>query len=387
MQYESPNNRRGGRSSRGGSSNGSGLSGASRGSSRTPERVNLSGGSYHGPRGTQQRSGGRMRRGGGVPSLTKGKGNGGYPLRARSINFQGSRGRRSADRRTVLLAALAVVLAILVVVGVSSCIRGCASAPSDEQATVEQNQIDSRVAVGVSDELTNRFKAELDRGDALASIAANADKYDDTALLDLALAQPEAIDFVASYLDVDKTAQPYGEAASKGTVPELYCWDARWGAVDYGGHALALTGSGPTAFSMAYMALTGNNDKTPADIAALATEKDAATGDSGTASSFYEAAADELGLTVSSHASSADSLTQVLDAGVYLLVEAKAGTLTDTAHWVLVVTENADGTVVVYDPTDPSVSKREWSASTIAGACDTFYGVSAKSTDTASAEE
>ena len=138
---------------------------------------------------------------------------------------------------------------------------------------------------------------------------------------------------------------------------------------------------------MAYMALTGNNDKTPADIAALATEKDAATGDSGTASSFYEAAADELGLTASSHASSADSLTQVLDAGVYLLVEAKAGTLTDTAHWVLVVTENADGTVVVYDPTDPSVSKREWSASTIAGACDTFYGVSAKSTDTASAEE
>ena len=387
MQYESPNNRRGGRSPRGGSSYGSGRAGASRGSSQTPERVNLGGGSYHGPRGTQQRSGGRMRRGGGVPSLTKGKGNGGYPLRARNINFQGGRGRRSADRRTILLAALAVVLAILVVVGVSSCIRGCASGANEEQSAVEQNQVDSRVAVGVTDELSNRFKTELDRGDALARIAANADKYEDTALIDLALDQPEAVEFVASYLNASKTAQAFGSEVSKGTVPELFCWDARWGAVDYGEHALAVSGSGPTTFSMAYMALTGSNDKTPADMAALATEKGAATGDSGTDASFYEAAAEELGLTVTSHTSSADNLTQVLDAGVYLLVEAKAGTLTDAAHWVLVVTENADGTVVVYDPTDPSVAEREWSASTIAGACDTFYGVSAKASDGADASE
>ncbi len=387
MQYESPNNRRGNRSPRGGSAYGSGRAAAPRGSSRTSERVNLGGGSYHGPRGTQQRSGGRMRRGAGVPSLTKGKGNGGYPLRARSINFQGGRGRRSADRRTVLLAALAVVLAILVVVGVSSCIRGCTSGTDEDQGTTEQNQVDSRVAVGVTDELSNRFKTQLDRGDALAKIAANADKYEDTALLDLALTQPEAVDFVASYLDASKTAQAYGEEASKGTVPELFCWDARWGAVDYGEHALAVSGSGPTSFSMAYMALTGNNDKTPADMASLAAKKGAATGDSGTDASFYETAAEELGLTVSSHTSSSDNLTQVLDAGVYLLVEATAGTLSDAAHWVLVVTENADGTVVVYDPTDPSVAEREWSASTIADACDTFYSVSVKTSDSVDTSE
>lgn len=377
MAYEPHDSRRGGRPSRGGSSPVSGRGASPLGSARTAERVTL-GGSYHGPRGTQQRAM-RPRRGG--MRISKGKGNGGYPLRARNINFQGSRGRRSADRRTILLAALAVVLAILVVVGVSSCIRGCSAGAGGEADTVEQNQVDSRVAVGVGDELSGRFKSALDRGDALAEIAANADKYDDEALLDLALSQPDAVEFVAGYLSAGKTGQAYGETVSKGTAPELYCWDTRWGAVAYGEHALAVSGSGPTALSMAYMGLTGENDKTPADMAALAAGKGAATGESGTDASFFESVADELGLKVTSHASSADTLTQVLDAGTYLLVEAKAGTLTDAAHWVLVVTENADGAVVVYDPTDPAVSKREWSPASLAAACDAFYGVTLKTAE------
>ncbi|WP_322354489.1 hypothetical protein [Paratractidigestivibacter sp.] len=386
MAYSTPDSRR--RS--GGSSHSSNDSsnGSFYGSGRPPERVTL-GGSYHGPRGTQSRGNGRggLRGAGGV-KLTGGKGNSGYPLRTRSINFQGGRGRRMADRRALTLAALGVVLAILLVVGVTSCVSSCNAKREEtqQQQEAQQSEQPPRVAAGISDDLTSRLESALDRNDKLAQIAQNADKYADTLLVELALAHPEAIDFVASYPDAEKTGQAFGSSVTKGKAPEFYCWDARWGAVDYGGHALAVSGSGPVAFSMAYMGLTGKNDKTPADIAALATEANAATGESGTAATFFTSAASGLGLTVESYESNAVDLNAVLDYGTYLLIEAKADTLSEDAHWILVVSENSDGTVGIYDPTDPQASERPWSSFTIASACDTFYAVSAQSSDSDSSD-
>lgn len=363
MTYDTPNNRRNSRGSRS----------SLQGSGRTRTRVNVGQGSYHGPIGTQQRSGsrgGRLRSGGGS----------GYPLRTRNINFQGGRRRRFSDRRMIVAILLAVVLLVLLVVGISSCVRGCSS--NTAQETESQNQLDSRVAAGVSDDLTKRFSAALDQNDKLAQIAAKADQYGDTALLELALDEPGAIDLVYAYPDADKTAgQAYGESVTQGSAPTLYTWDARWGAVGYGEHALALTGSGPTALSMAYMGLTGNADKTPADIAALAVAKGSATGESGTDAAFFESVASDLGLSVKSHESSSESISEVLDSGTYLLIEAKAGTLTDEAHWVLAVTENSDGTVVVFDPTSPTVTAASWTPTSLASACDTFYAVTLPASD------
>ena len=52
---------------------------------------------------------------------------------------------------------------------------------------------------------------------------------------------------------------------------------------------------------------------------------------------------------------------------------------------MLLVTENADSTVVVYDPTSPEISRRSWAPSTLASACDKFYSVTLKPTDGTSA--
>lgn len=372
MPYDTPgNNRRSSRSSRG---NGSFSSGGLRGSGSSRGRISTpSQGMYHGPVGTQQRSGARRLRG-------RGSAQTGYPLRSRNINFQSGHNRRSSTLRPIILIALAVVLVVLAVVGVSSCVRGCSAAP-EEQDQQSLNQIDSRVAAGVTDDMTRRFATELDRNEKLAQIAANANKYTDAALLDLALNVPEAIDFVASYPDAAKEGQAYADAVSKGTVPELYTWDARWGAVDYGEHPLAISGSGPCALSMAYMGLTGSADKTPADIAAQAVAAGSATGDSGTDAGFFEAHAADLGLAVKSYESSAEAINQVLDAGVYLLMEVGADTITDSAHWILVHTENANGTVIISDPTSPEASSHEWSPATLASACNSFYSVSVAATE------
>ena len=55
---------------------------------------------------------------------------------------------------------------------------------------------------------------------------------------------------------------------------------------------------------MAYMGLTGSNDKTPADVAALVTADNLATGDSSMSSDAVEKVADSLGLVAKSYTSS-----------------------------------------------------------------------------------
>lgn len=348
-------------------------SGAGDSRARVPSQT-----AYHGPTGTRSRGGG-MR----GPGHRGRGGRGGYPLRSRSINFQGGRNRvLGIDRQLLILGALAVVLLVLVIVGVSSCVRGCSSDPAQSA-----NPVDSRVAAGVSEELTQQFATELNRDEKLASIAATADRYADTGLLELALSVPEAIDFVAAYPDAEKTAQPYGGTVTQGEAPQLWCWDARWGNVDYAGRALAITGSGPTALSMAYMGLTGNNDKSPADLAQQASEANAATGDSAMAASFLESSAEGLGLSYRSYTSNADNLSQALDAGTYVLLETKAGSITSTAHWILLVSENEDGSITVYDPTSPDVSAHPWAAATLAASTDTIHALSLpKSDDDADSE-
>ena len=328
-------------------------------------------GTYHGPRGTRTRTSASRH----IPSSGPG-----YPLRSRNINFSSGRARRlSANRRLIILAVIALLVVILLVVGISSCVRGCSS--SQPASGGSSNPIDSRVAAGVNEELTRQFATELNRGDKLAEIAANADKYENQGLLELALSEPAAIDFVAAYPESTKEAQPYEDEVTKGTVPELYCWDERWGNVDYAGSPLALTGSGPTALSMAYMALTGKGDRTPADFAQAITDAEMSSGDSLMAGSFLSDSLKDYGLTCSTYTSNEENLVQVLDTGTYLLVEAAADTLTDSAHWIVLVTEDSDGSLVVYDPTSPEVSSHTWDPATIAGVGNTLYAISAAEAD------
>lgn len=301
-------------------------------------------------------------------------------LRAHNIRF----GRESALRRlfggnlqTILIIVVAIAVLVLVILGVSSCVRGCAT---KQDGTAAVNVADSRVAAGVSEELTQKFTGALDRNDKLSWIAANANQYSDTSLLELALDEPDSIDFVAAYPSSDKTAKPYGESVTAGSAPQLYDWDTRWGNVDYAGSALGVTGSGPTALSMAYMGLTGSTDKTAADISSLVSADGLATGDSHMDGGFLKDHAADVGLTCKTYESSADNLTTVLDTGTYIMLEAKAGTLTDETHWVLLVTENADGSIVVYDPTSTTVSSVSWTAAKLASSCSTLYSLTATTT-------
>lgn len=146
--------------------------------------------------------------------------------------------------RTYIVIGLAVIAILLLIFIISSCVRSCAKKSTPG---AEVNSVDSRVAAGTSEELTKALAAKLDQNKNFAWIAEHADKYSDKSLIELALAHPEAIDFVANYPDSDGKAKTYDDSLTKGTAPQFYTWDSRWGGVSYAGSVIATKGSGPTA--------------------------------------------------------------------------------------------------------------------------------------------
>ena len=92
-------------------------------------------------------------------------------------------------------------------------------------------------------------------------------------LLELAVRNPEALDFVVRY-PREKDTQPAASvgAVERGTFPQLMQWDPRWGCAPYGDGLMALNGCGPTALSMVVCGLTGDGSVTPWTVARYADE-------------------------------------------------------------------------------------------------------------------
>lgn len=292
----------------------------------------------------------------------------GYSLQSHNINFRD--GRSLPDRRLLLLGGIAIVIVILLLVLVSSCIRGCTS---NKDETVDVDQSNARVASGISDTLTNELDSALSDADKLEEIAKNADKYSNESIVQLALREPEAIDFVSKVPTAEKTSQSYTDTVTQGTVPELYDWDERWGFVDYAGLPLGVSGSGPTCMSMAYMGLTGSNDRSPADMASLAADGGYASGDAYTTAEFFSSEAAGIGLYCETPEVSAGVIVASLQNAHPVICLVRADTLTEDSHYVICVSLNEDQTVNVYDPTSSEVAKRPWSAATISSYSEQIF--------------
>ena len=302
-----------------------------------------------------------------------------YQIRPHAISFDGRPGRRlglNLNSRMLVFLALAIVVAFLLIFGIVGCVRGCSAGSGKSDEPVNPN--DARVAYGTDETLTSELGAVLDQDEKVAWIAAHADSYADPRIVELALREPEAVDFVRSLPKngIASEGEAYGDEVTQGTYPQLYNWDERWGYVEYGGQDLPLgvTGSGPTCLAMAYMGLTGKSDRTPADMAALAEEGDYANGDEFCDASFFVNEASGLGLTCVQIEVSTTQLDISLDSYV-VIARANADTLTDEAHWIFIVGENSNGSVTVYDPTSSEVTSRQWAPGTIVDSCGGFYAL------------
>lgn len=275
----------------------------------------------------------------------------------------------------LLIALIAgVILLVICVFGLAHCVRGCTTKRSEPAPA---NTLDARVAGGISEDLTKRFTEELDRGEAMANIAANADKVGDERLLELALAEPDAIPFVAAFANeqVPRGAKRYEGDVSRGSYPKLYNWDEGWGYVTYGNGVMGITGSGPTCLAMAYIGLQGKNDMGPVDFAELSAKDGGVNDTYDTTPQFFVDHAAQLGLEMDTYTPTNSDLNEIIDSGIVVLIQLKAGTFGKQAHWALAVSENLDGSINLYDPTSTANTERSWAVQTVVSSSDTFIAV------------
>lgn len=375
MAYNTPDERRRSVSrkyqGRAGESRGNGVSNTS------AHRVQARGGSSSQYRNSRNR---RSRNGGS------------YQLRSGDLRLNGRRGTGMLDRfftnyRLLIFGGVGIILAIALILLLVSAVRGCASRRSQKQEA--ETDTETRVALTVSADLADRFALTLDRNDMLAEIAKKADLIEDPRLLELALNEPTAIEFVYGYLSTKTptSSESYTDKVTVGTYPKLYNWDTRWGYVGYGDSTIAFNGSGPTAFTMAYMGLTGKSDRTPATFAAAATEQDCIDTVYDTKPEFFSNVVEELGLYMEEYAPSGENLSNAVQSGTVVLVQLRERSLTDRAHWALAVSRNLDGSINLYDPTSSSISEHPWDPDTIAAGADVFYALSASEINVSSSEE
>lgn len=363
MAYATPS---GGR--RGGSRRSQGRAGESRGASRGPV-------TSQGRRPAQARGGSANQYRSSRGYRGVGRRDSGYGLRQHKIRFVDHRSTlsRIADNpRAIVAIVVAIFLVVIAFVGISSCVRSCTS----KSAGTASDQ-DARIAAGLTPELTDQLVARLDRDALVGEIALHADMIEDERMVELALKEEDAIPLVVGLTkeDVDYSPLPYDSEAARGAYPKIYDWDLRWGYVSFGNGMMALTGSGPTALSMAYIGLTGATDHSPADIAAAAVAAKATDETYGFTPAFAGSHAHELGLSFKEFAPSGETLSDVIESGTVVLLQLKSGIFGEDPHWALVIGENLDGSVNINDPASTTNSSRPWDPATVASASQNFFAI------------
>lgn len=320
--------------------------------------------------------------------------------RASSARSQAS----SSDVRVVhiprpVVIAAGVLLLVALFAGVGAIERSCSAQDKAEPIAVdagqdtqtlqpEPEQADfSLLPANLPQEDVDALKAQAS-DERIVSIVNNRQQYVDafgedraTKLLQLAAQEPEALDFVAKLPDSypAASAKPYEEEVATGVIPLLFQWDERWGYTEYCAGPFGSTGCCPTSLSMVYMGLTGKTDKTPADMAALATKNGYAADDEGTIGSFLVDMAPSLGLQCELFAPDAASLLTYLQSGYAVIVNVGPGDFTASGHFFVATGVGSDGSVKINDPYSRANSSKTWNVDTIANQSIAMYAFKAQS--------
>ena len=218
---------------------------------------------------------------------------------------------------------------------------------------------------------------ELGRTDARAAeIAENPSLYPEE-LLELAVKNSEALDFVLDY--PEKKNRPADRTIGElraGEIPLLIQWDERWGYTEYGSGLLGYTGCGPTALAMVAAGLTGNTAVTPACVAEYAEENGYYEADAGTAWSLMLEGCEAFGVRGCELPLSEEQIREELEAGNPVICSVGPGDFTDEGHFIVLVSFQA-GKIRVNDPNSRIRSERLWTFGELEGQIKNLWSFTA----------
>ena len=195
-------------------------------------------------------------------------------------------------------------------------------------------------------------------------------------LLELAVRNPETVDFVADYpQEKDRAPAETVEEAERGTIPLLLQWDPRWGCAQYGDGPMALNGCGPTALSMVICGLTGDRTATPYAVAQYAQEMGYYVDGVGTSWELMSAGGAQFGVTARELPLSQSVMENALEAGKPIVCSVGPGDFTTSGHFI-VLAGVEDGKFQVRDPNRRSTSEKLWDYDTLAGQITNLWAFS-----------
>ena len=128
--------------------------------------------------------------------------------------------------------------------------------------------------------------------------------------------------------------------------------------------------------AMAYVALTGRTDMTPADMGAFSERLGCATPD-GTAWTFMTEGAAELGLVAEEVPADEQSVRRALLSGSPVICSVGPGDFTSTGHFIVLAGLTDDGQVMVRDPNNAGNGDHPWDLDRILGQCANLWSFSA----------
>ena len=282
-------------------------------------------------------------------------------------------GYRQVPTQLILIIAAIVAVVVILVFYMPSC-SSLSSSKVENPAT--KISVKDKIEPGTPASLADKLTPVLERNEKMSWIAANTSKYSDARIVELAIREPDAIDFVYNYPTNPPAAGPYTKGVQKGTAPVLYCWNNNWGAVNYGGLPLAVTGSGPCVLSMAYMGTFGKTDKTPADMAELAKNGGYVTEKGITVADFFTNSADKVGLSCKVADKSEQTVSLALSKRHFLIAHMQESKRQqDPGHWILIADHSHTGALVVHDPTSTENTMQLWDAGNLLSKVDELFVV------------
>ncbi len=217
------------------------------------------------------------------------------------------------------------------------------------------DKIELNEKIGTLDKLKQLSKYE----NKLNIIIDNHDKYPEL-LLEMLSRDLDMLDFVIDYpqklgsIDSDNVGN-----IKNGEIPLLLQWDKRWGYGKYGNSSVAISGCGPTALSMVYVGLTGDNTMTPYKIAKFSEENGYFLTSSGTSWDLMTLGAKKLGLQSNELPLSKNSIFNSLKNGHPIICSMRKGDFTTTGHFIVLVGIE-DGKIKVNDPNSKKRSNELW---------------------------
>ncbi len=185
-------------------------------------------------------------------------------------------------------------------------------------------------------------------------------------LLELAVRNPETVDFVRDYpREKDKAPADTVEEARQGTIPLLLQWDPRWGCAQYGDGPMALNGCGPTALSMVICGLTGDKSATPYAVAQYAQEMGYYVDGAGTSWDLMRLGCEHFGLSARELPLDEGVMKGALEDGEPIICSVGPGDFTTSGHFI-VLSGVEEGNFQVRDPNRRANSEKLWDYETLA---------------------